>query len=639
MREPGQTATGRKLLPRFLRIVLPGYMLIGVLVLVFVALKAQSQRKLIEVEQAHVVHDQHEIMQTVCEGIVTDLMVLASQLEMKAMVDDSSASTEASLASEFRTFAQYKRDYDQVRYIARSGREVLRVSRDLGAPVVVSTPDLQDKSARYYVKTALTLAPGQIYVSPLDLNIEHGKIEQPSKPTIRLATPVCDSSGQIHGIVVLNYLAANLLEPLRRVNRTAPGPIMLLDNAGYWLFAENSDDTFGFMFPDHRDRTLAQRDPGSWRQIAAAERGLFANARGFFAFATIRPIRSWVGDVVTDGASMGDVVSAADRYAWKLVSYVPRSQYRREVLADIRGWLVPILLVLVLLASVAWRLARSIERRNAAEQELRNLNEELEARVTERSSALVAATEARRRAESELRQSEKIRTLGTVAARIAHDFNNALEPILGFTELAQIGLPATAHVQQYLAAVTVAVGRASDLVREIQLFSSRAAPCLEKTALADIVQEVAAQTRSMAPSGVTIRVAIDPACPAVDVDRGQIHRALTNLCRNAVQAFERREGVVTIALGTSGEPRNSVRLAVVDDGPGIAPEIRERLFEPYATTRGRSGGSGLGLATVHGIVERHGGFIEVVSTPDEGTAFTVVLPVDAEKSRAREPVG
>ena len=134
--------------------------------------------------------------------------------------------------------------YDQIRFIDLQGREVVRVNLAGGSPVLVDPARLQDKSSRYYVDRALHLERGRVYLSPLDLNVEDDRVEQPIKPVLRFATPVFDSTGTRQGLVVLNYLGDRLLEGFRRAAANIADHVQLLNGQGYWLSSPRPDEAW-----------------------------------------------------------------------------------------------------------------------------------------------------------------------------------------------------------------------------------------------------------------------------------------------------------------------------------------------------------------------------------------------------------
>ena len=155
--------------------------------------------------------------------------------------------------------------FDQLRFIDENGRERIRIDWSRGQPRAVPEAALQGKVDRYYVSATLALARGRVYVSPFDLNVDHGAIEQPINPTIRVAAPVYDDGGQRRGLVVLNYRGQGLIDRLREL--PTGRRLRLLNADGYWLMGPTEADEWAFMYPDRRDRTFARAHPEAWRRL------------------------------------------------------------------------------------------------------------------------------------------------------------------------------------------------------------------------------------------------------------------------------------------------------------------------------------------------------------------------------------
>jgi len=272
-----------------------------------------------------------------------------------------------------------------------------------------------------------------------------------------------------------------------------------------------------------------------------------------------------------------------------------------------------------------------------------------EARLGERSvfTSFVRDISDRKRAEAEranleaqLRQAQKLETIGTLAGGIAHDFNNILAAVIGYLHLALAELAPETPAREYLLEVQRAAQRATDLARQILLFSRRTEQRRQLVLLDEIVEEALHLLRASLPTTIEIRRRIDPEIPPIEADPSQIHQVLMNLCTNAAHAM-RGGGVLELGLtvtdlapGQADVPATLdagryVQLTVRDTGHGMDPGTMERIFEPFFTTKPPGEGTGLGLSVVHGIVAAHGGAIQVDSTPGRGTTFTVYLPVSA----------
>ena len=241
--------------------------------------------------------------------------------------------------------------------------------------------------------------------------------------------------------------------------------------------------------------------------------------------------------------------------------------------------------------------------------------------------------------EAQLRQAQKLQSIGTLAGGIAHDFNNILYPIIGYTEMAIDDVPADSLTRRNLLEVLKATKRARDLVQQILTFSRQSELELKPLKFQSIVKEALKLLRASIPSTITISQNINNACGAIRGDQTQIHQIAMNLCTNAYQSMEETGGKLElsldeIAIGTdeaidevSLQPGRYSKLTVSDTGHGMEPAVMEKIFDPYFTTKEPGKGTGLGLSVVHGIVNTHNGHISASSEPGKGTKFNVYLPL------------
>ena len=240
------------------------------------------------------------------------------------------------------------------------------------------------------------------------------------------------------------------------------------------------------------------------------------------------------------------------------------------------------------------------------------------------------------RGEAHQAQSQKLEAIGTLAGGIAHDFNNVLSAITGYTQLA-LEQPLEPGLREDLQAVLEASHRATALTRQILTFSRQGPQEARPVQPAAVAREALKLLRATIPATVEIRAELASEA-SVLADPTDLHRVLVNLCTNAAAAM-RDGGLLEVVVsevdldaafaashGHCATGRH-VRLTVRDSGVGMTPEVKARVFEPFFTTRSDQGGTGMGLAMVHGIVQRMGGTVSVSSAPGKGTTFDVYLPV------------
>ena len=243
--------------------------------------------------------------------------------------------------------------------------------------------------------------------------------------------------------------------------------------------------------------------------------------------------------------------------------------------------------------------------------------------------------------ERQLRQSQKMEAIGTLAGGIAHDFNNILGAIMGYTDLARDGLDEKQESRQCLDAVMNAAVRARELVRQILTFSRQNEQQPHAINVVPVIREVSKLLQATLPKNITIRKSFADEKIFVMADPIQIHQIMINLCTNAVHAMQHRGGELHISTGRVTlsaqevtrydgiDPGGYLQMQIRDTGAGINPEDLQRIFDPYFTTKHIGKGTGLGLSVVHGIVKACGGDITCSSEPDVGTTFEILLPLSA----------
>ncbi len=254
--------------------------------------------------------------------------------------------------------------------------------------------------------------------------------------------------------------------------------------------------------------------------------------------------------------------------------------------------------------------------------------------ITERKRA----EEALEHSERQLRHTQKMEAIGTLAGGIAHDFNNILGAILGYSELAMAQAKKEPKLLSYLEEVLTAGNRAKELVKQILAFGRRSEHERQAVDLDDLLQECFRMLRATLPTTIELRYTMSMESAVIFADSIQMQQVFMNLCANAEYAMREQGGILSLEIDSIDVGENSsqefpelksgtyVRLVIHDSGQGISRVVLERIFEPFFTTKSLGEGTGLGLAVVHGIIVGHGGHISVSSEVGYGTTFTILLP-------------
>jgi len=288
------------------------------------------------------------------------------------------------------------------------------------------------------------------------------------------------------------------------------------------------------------------------------------------------------------------------------------------------------------------RWVSNVLERQISEEQLNTYRESLEELVEERTNELYKINQ-------HLQQAQKMEALGRLAGGISHDFNNILSAVFGYAQLA-IFESGTPKLRTYLDEILKAGKRAKDLVRQILAFSRNSHTPKIPSDIGPVLLEALSLLRASLPAVIEIKHNISKGQPTVSADRSQMHQVMMNLCTNAFHAMKEKGGLLEIKLepvtltdDSAGDyqhltPGIYLQLSVSDTGRGMSADILEHIFEPYFTTKKISEGTGLGLATVHGIISDHGGLITASSVLGVGTTFNILLPViqqQAEQTKSQ----
>lgn len=277
--------------------------------------------------------------------VAANIGILADSPELHRYLRAPTADTEKQLQNVFLSYTRRTGIYDQIRFIDADGYERVWTNYNGKKAWVVPAEQLQRKADRYYFSQAIGLSPGEIYVSPLDLNVENGEIEQPIKPALRVAMPVFNSAGEAHGVLVLNYLAQYLIDHFHEVMIGGIGDAMLVNEGGYWLSSPRAEEEWGFMYGN--DHQFPRRFPSAWARIKSGDEGIYQDETGLFIFNSLQPRSAFEIQALS---SNGEV--------WKAISHVKPELMTFSPLAELRNrtgvYTSLTFAILLLSVSLAW---------------------------------------------------------------------------------------------------------------------------------------------------------------------------------------------------------------------------------------------------------------------------------------------
>jgi signal transduction histidine kinase len=584
-----------ELAKRFFAVFLPLAALVLAISWIIYSAQTRGARILLEKRQEDHVALARRVIVRNFDSIVSDVMVLSEDQSLKTYLRTGETAYLRALADAFRSYGSNKRYYDQIRFLDETGMERVRVNFDEDGPNVVPDDQLQFKGDRYYFTDTLRLEPGGIYVSPFDLNMEGGEIEEPLKPIIRFGMPVVDMEGRKRGVVVLNYLGEKLIFDLAEMTEAAMGDLVLLNPEGFWLKGLRPEDEWGFMYEDGKDLRFGSVFPKAWEAISGTDPGQIRNGEGMFTFTTVYPLseaqRSRIGSAMAFKPAKTQI-SGRD-YNWKIVcrispadlSAFPRKTRWRMVLLDS--------VMLILLAVGAWFFTRANMRRKQSEEALRQSSDQIK----------------------------------LFAYSVSHDLKGPAVGVHGLTRLLRKNYQDVLDERgnKYIDQIGKASDQIAGLVDEINAYiSTRETPLnIETVRLQDVLSTVKGE---FADRFETRRIAwSEPESPPeIRADRLSLLRVLTNLVDNALKYGG--EKLTEIRVGYEGSDRFHI-LSVTDDGVTIREEDRERIFGLFQRheTPGGAEGAGLGLAIVKEMAARHKGRVWVEPAPERGVSFYVAI--------------
>ena len=508
------------------------------------------------------------------ESAESDLHIASTHEELQTLKDLEG------LEGEYLEMSKAKKTYDQIRYLDEDGMEIVRVDYNEGIPATVKDEDLQNKKDRYYFEDTANLNEGQVFVSPLDLNIEHGEIEQPLKPMIRFGRPIFDTEGNHNGVVIINYLAKNLLDGMEEAYTSEEGELLMFNQDGYWLKAINEEDEWGFMYDGKEDKIVENVYPKVWDSIRKNKTGQLETEEGLFTYVTVYPLSlSHISSTgVQEAYEASEYKIEGNEYFWVVASFIPASHLASTATSFLYRILVVDALFLLIIFFITWRLHIAIKERRRAENTVFKLND----------------------------------ILRIINKILRHDISGKLSNIrasLEVSDLIKKDENLKGAYDNTLAGIDL-LNQMRDLEQSVKTDSE-----LKKFELKKIIEEVGREQEM----NIDINCETDSNDCEVMADEA-IKSVFENLVRNA----KIHGGVDRIDVDIK-ENRNEVMISVKDNGRGVPEDARDNIFEEGFTS-GEAGNTGLGLYITKKTIERYDGSIHFEPNNPKGSIFVIELP-------------
>lgn len=521
----------------------------------------QERKTIIELRASNTVNMQSAKLGNNFQLLTADLLFFSKYNQLLGALENSGVNIKH-LAEDFALFSEGSKIYDQIRIIDSKGYETVRINFINGKAVTISAEELQFKGTRYYFKDAYGLKRGEIFISPFDLNVEQGKIEQPLKPMIRFATPIFDRKDQKRGIIIFNYLGAHLIQNMKDVAMNSPGFHMLLNSDGYWFVGRDVEDEWGFMYKDKKDRTMRNVYPDAWEKISTSESGQFYNAQGLVTFATVYPLSE--GWKSSSGAGepfapSKKIKKAREQY-WKVVSLIPQSLLQEKRNRLLGKYIATFVCAVILFAFGSWFLASALARRKFAERQLKESHENLERKVEERTFEIGEVNKALQKMLSK----EK-----TLLRELHHRVKNNMVFLQGLIALQQTGVRDDRRLFNILEAVKQRI-QSIGMVHQL-LYQSKDLSEIDFSVYIMNVIDVITQTFNVDGKKIDVSLDLDPV--KVDIETAVpcgliVSELLVNIFKHAFP--DRESGRITVSL----KEKDGVKeLKVMDDGDGMEDEL------------------------------------------------------------------
>ncbi len=582
------------------------FLLLLVEILIFLILMHNYKTQ----EKQILVTHESELVESISSQLVISLNKVETDVDFLGnLIEDeynrNISNFRVDVQDKFFMFASAKQIYEQVRFLDTNGKETIRVNKKGNKFYNVPEPDLQNKKNRYYFSNANQLRNDEIYISPMDLNIENGKIENPRKPMIRLATPLFDRNDNRFGVLVMNYSADSILSQIRQTASQSMGEIYVTNDRGYFFIGPSSESEWGFMYPDKQNQNLENLFPKIWDCINKHDTCTESNKFGISNHINIYFSKESKFNKVHFEDFIGEKPLHNMIGKWSIISVVENHEFNTYIYSDVRKTILILLLMFLAFIPLLFILAKNITNKKIAIQTII----EKEAKLTELNA-----------------EKDKFFSI------IAHDLRSPLAGVLGLTEIfiEEIKETYNEDLVGMSSLLDNSVKKVYELLENLLEWSRMQRGLItvvpDKLFLDKLIDHNIALLRAKIESKKIKVINHIQSDNVVEADVKMIDGVIRNLLSNAVK-FTPTLGNIEINAVKNGE---EVIIAFKDSGIGMSEDLQSKLFILSENTSrpGTDGesSSGLGLILSKEFIERSGGKLWVESKKNNGSTFYFSLP-------------
>jgi len=585
-----------------LKLFIPIFLIILILTIIMLKGQEKMEMDLYKNSEKIITDNKLKNIEFEINQVLKNLFTLKSDHHIQEFLEDENDDdVYQELAHDMLHTLQFQKSYDQIRLIDEIGMEIIRINYNNGKARIVPKEELQNKKNRYYFSEAIKLNENEVFISPLDLNIENNIIEQPLKPMIRIGTPYFNKAGKKRGILLFNFLGDNILNPMKSFqNSIIDNQLYILNKEGYWLKGPVKENEWGFMYDNKKDINFSNLYPNEWSWVKNNESFQFENKIGLYTVKTIYPLiealklnNSFDKIIIPNETQL-----LSKNYFWKIVSFIPSKKlYFKQ--NERRLYISFILAVIALsLFLVSLKLAKVQVSRKKTLQLLKINNE----------------------------------TKDKFFSIVAHDLKSPFNALLGFSNLLldEIKDQKSQNIEKYSTIINTTLNNTynflTNLLEWSRLQTNKIELIPEYFYLHELVNDIFDVLYLQANNkDISMQNSV-PENLKIIADKNILSIVIRNLVSNALK-YNFHGGKIIVSASIIN---HRLHCTISDNGIGISKNAINKLFE-LASTSSTPGtdnekGTGLGLILCKDFIEKHNGKISVESEIGVGSDFWFEIP-------------